>query len=147
MTPNVYIDHANLIYPCYDKSEETNTFNVFHLSSFEDTGKVDCSCQTSITHQQKSKQRKSVSFSILEIREHALIIGDHPYCTTGLPLSLDWGHSRQTHVLNIDEYEGRRAHRRSGINLKTTYLERKNLLKRVAGLREIDIKRSIQRAR
>ena len=139
MTPNLRFD-GNVIYSCYNSNEEKNSFNVV-FDGHSKNSVVNHSCQTN----QKNK-RKSVSFSIISIREHALIIGDHPYCTTGLPVSLDWGSSK-THVVDVDEYEKIRPQRRSGVQMKTTYLERKNLLKRVLGLKETDIRRADQRNR
>ena len=138
MTPNISFD-GNVIYSCYNGEEKTS-FNVVNFSHME-SANVNQSCQS-----QNTQKRKSVSFSIISIREHALMIGDHPYCTTGLPLSLDWGSSK-THVVDIDEYEKIRPQRRSGVQMKTTYLERKNLLKRVSGYNESDIKRAGQRNR
>lgn len=44
--------------------------------------------------------RRSVSFNdIVQIREHALTIGDHPFCFDGLPLTLDWEHSEASRSL------------------------------------------------
>lgn len=37
-----------------------------------------------------SKERKSVQFSFTEVRIFPQILGDNPYCSNGLPLSLDW---------------------------------------------------------
>jgi len=47
------------------------------------------------------KRDKHVRFSCVEIREYALVEGDHPYCEDGLALSLDWRYSPQTTVKNV----------------------------------------------
>jgi len=46
-----------------------------------------------------------VRFDKVEIREHALILGEHPYCRDGLCLELDWKHSHQTRVVSINAFE------------------------------------------
>ena len=47
--------------------------------------------------------KKQVRFSNVEIREYALVVGDHPFCSDGLALSLDWRHSPYTTVRNVLE--------------------------------------------
>ena len=93
--------------------------------------------------QQRHKRghKKSVSFNrYMEIREHALTIGDHPLCRDSLPLSLGWEHG-ETEVKDLNNFEKQRLpHRRIGSEMKLTYLERKNLLRRVAGMTEADMK-------
>ena len=87
----------------------------------------------------KKRRKKNVSFSNLEIREHSIIYGDHPYASS-LPISLGWEHSPQSTIVEIDTYEQtREGQRRSGSNIRLTYFERKNLLKRIAGMTEDDI--------
>lgn len=54
---------------------------------------------------------KSVSFSNVRVREHSIIIGDHPACEV-LPLSLGWGYAPET-VCEIDAYEVQRSNDRS----------------------------------
>ena len=52
-------------------------------------------------HDVVKKQDKHVRFSNIEIREYALVEGDHPYCVDGLALSLDWRYAPQTTVKNV----------------------------------------------
>jgi len=99
----------------------------------------------SYSQEKPRRHRKNVSFSSVEIREHSVIVGDHPCCTSGLPVSLGWGHSRENTVLNVDDYEDMRPPRRSTDEMKTTYFQRKNLLKRVAGMTEVDLARAERR--
>lgn len=61
-----------------------------------------------------NKKKKRVSFSTVEIREHAVILGDHANCQ--LPLALDWKRAKRSIVVNVEHYEdmqqryGRRRH-------------------------------------
>ena len=83
-----------------------------------------------------SQNSKRVSFSAsLEIRTHSLTLGDHPFCSA-LPLQLGWEYD-DTELVNLDMYEQHKAFR--GKVNRLTYLERKNLLKRVSGMSDQDI--------
>lgn len=85
-------------------------------------------------------QKKSVSFSNLEIREHKVIFGDHP-CSSKLPIALGWEHASSTIKVEIDSYENSRSnYRRVGADIRLSEMERKNILKRVGGMTELDIK-------
>lgn len=75
--------------------------------------------------------KKSVSFSSLEIREYEVVIGDHPCCTRGVPLSLGWEY-HEGGRLNVDDYEEGRSPRRSRFDLRTSSEERCEILSDVA---------------
>jgi len=82
--------------------------------------------------------KKKVSFSNLEIREYSVVFGDHPSCAN-LPLTLGWGHSEEE-IIDLNAWEQSRAgYRRHGHELRLTYFERKNVLKRVGGMSESDL--------
>jgi hypothetical protein len=55
-----------------------------------------------------SRQLKQVSWSNVNIREHALTVGDNPSCEVGTPLSLDWYYQQQPAV-PIDYFEKSRT--------------------------------------
>ena len=95
----------------------------------------------------KHMPKKSVSFSTVNIREHQVIVGDHPCTADSLPLSLGWAHAEESHVMDVDTYEIiRTSHRRCRSDMQLTFLERKNILKRVGGLSERDIMHEQRRA-
>ena len=96
-----------------------------------------------------SGQREpSVRFSIVQVREYSLTIGDHPCCRSGCPLSLDWDYETKTSV-KIDQFEAERApQRRSRHELITTWDERKAMLQDVHSDIELNrCARKLQRAR
>jgi hypothetical protein len=95
--------------------------------------------------QRKRGHHKSVSFGqYLEVREHALTIGDHPFCRDSLPLSLAWEHG-ETERMDLECYEAQRLpRRRSGNDMKLSYYERKNLLRNIAGMTEADLRSHFQ---
>lgn len=89
---------------------------------------------------QPQQHRRTVSFSHLEIREHSLIVGDHPSCSTGLPLSLGWKHALgPSRIIPLDDYEESRGARKHGSLMRLSPMERKYLLKRVGGMSEKDL--------
>lgn len=86
---------------------------------------------------------KRVSFAQVHIREYSTILGDHPCCQSGPPLSLGWDHSG-TRVVEIDDFE--RSNRKSSTQRPmklTCELRRLILSERNAA---IDIKRAERRA-
>jgi hypothetical protein len=80
--------------------------------------------------------KKSVSFSSLEIREYKVVIGDHPCCTRGVPLSLGWDYC-EGGTLDLDAYEEGRSPRRSRVDLRTSSEERSEILTDVASQEDL----------
>lgn len=50
---------------------------------------------------------RGVCFASIQVREYPLILGDHPSCTSGPPLTLDWDHDAELSC-TIDEWESGR---------------------------------------
>lgn len=74
-----------------------------------------------------ASEDKHVSFSCLSIREYALIIGDNPSCSSGVPTALGWDHTDDI-TFDIDCYENHRGPRRSIPQLKMGSNYRRELL-------------------
>lgn len=73
--------------------------------------------------------RKSVSFSSLQIRSYSVTVGDHPCCTAGLPLTLDWDYTEEVSEFTVDEYEEERSpHRRHRSDLIISAEQRQEIL-------------------
>lgn len=51
--------------------------------------------------------KKSVRFESVSIRVYDQCLGDHPCCSDGLPLSLDWTYSEES-IIDIDTYENQK---------------------------------------
>lgn len=71
-----------------------------------------------------SPKQKHVSFSTVEIREYAVIVGNHPCCSAGLPLSLDWKYNPYPIIKNVNDVGKQTPARRLSL------LERMHLLKK-----------------
>lgn len=54
--------------------------------------------------------KKKVSFAHIHVRSFPVVIGDHPFCRTGCPTTLGWGHSKEERM-NIDDYESAKQQR------------------------------------
>jgi len=85
---------------------------------------------------------KSVSFSKVSVREHCVILGDHPACDM-LPLCLGWSHADEK-TFDVDIYEQRKLKQRSGRSLygscqKLSFSDRMDTLKRLTGMDYSDI--------
>jgi hypothetical protein len=86
-----------------------------------------------------SRRRRSVDFGSIEIRQHGLVLGDHPDCSYGPPLQLGWecqGKSLQ----HVDDYEFSRRPRRHRSNLSISYYHRMELLMNDLGMSEQEVK-------
>ena len=55
--------------------------------------------------------KKRVQFESIEVREYPMIIGDHPSCSHGVPVQLDWNHEK-TYSCELQLYEYCRTERR-----------------------------------
>lgn len=53
------------------------------------------------------KRSRRVRFSTVEVREHEILLGDHPWCSD-YPLSIGWGHL-PIRTLNIEDVEENKA--------------------------------------
>lgn len=71
--------------------------------------------------------KKRVCFHNIHVRDYDQTIGDHPSCSYGTPVSLDWNY-QENEALNIDLYEGNRLTRRSMRDMHLNYYQRKHLL-------------------
>jgi hypothetical protein len=102
-----------------------------------ETNKVDTKEACSTRH------KKSVSFASVEIRNYSVIIGDHPCCTQGCPLSLDWDYV-SSDAQSLDEYESTRYPRIPREDLRTSDDERRQILAAV-NISECEMRRAERR--
>ena len=83
------------------------------------------------------RRRRHVAFASVHIREYSTVLGDHPCCPYGMPLSLGWTVVREVSV-ELEAYEAERGPRRapSAEGLRLDGAERR---RRVLGGLEIDV--------
>lgn len=84
---------------------------------------------------------RNVSFNSVDIREYDRTIGDHPSCSSGPPITLDWSYSKNS-AKSLDEYELERLSERfeSKSSLRLNKLRRKQMLSFHWGHSEDDMK-------
>ena len=86
---------------------------------------------------------RRVGFANVEIRQYEEIVGDHPLCTSGCPLSLGWNYV-QEEPEPISDYEENKEHVRSHEELRLSDEERHDRL--VANdVSDVEIHRSLRR--
>ena len=144
--------------PALSLSSSPTTFGWENISPFDaptcagdkgiNSSFSSCAATVTATNEAEAKPRskKTVSFSNVSVQEHSVIVGDHP-CAMTLPIALGWDH---THPLTIrlDVYEQLRGtRRRRGTELCMPYYEKKNLLRRISGMNEVDIWKAERRVR
>ena len=73
---------------------------------------------------------KRVSFSDLHIREYTQVLGDHPCCSIGPPVSLGWDYTDSPRVA-VEQYEATRPRRRDRRALRLSWDKRREILSEV----------------
>lgn len=88
---------------CVDGESSTNLRST--RSEPQHLKAANSSLNKSILKSDSSKRNnKTVKFKNAQIRTFPQVLGDHPCCSTGLPISLAWMHSSE-HTISIDAHE------------------------------------------
>jgi hypothetical protein len=93
-----------------------------------------------------SSTGRRVAFGVIHVREYERIVGDHPDCRVGVPLSIGWAYN-QKEGMPVDQYE---THRVKKGNLRMSSITRKNLLRNVFGISDEELRdaeKEVQRIR
>lgn len=80
---------------CHEEGAEGSTADELDtsLAASPSTGHCDAGKALNsgpIVPQHSPRLKKRVSWNSIHTREYALVVGDHPLCQDGLPVSLDW---------------------------------------------------------
>eukprot|EP00934_Nitzschia_sp_Nitz4_P009197 Nitzschia sp. Nitz4//scaffold75_size92586//53602//55203//NITZ4_004858-RA/size92586-augustus-gene-0.81-mRNA-1//1//CDS//3329557714//9187//frame0 len=130
---------ANNLHECEGDSEMSSSHRT--CVSFEDSlnasystnGPLDPSNQgrynrcSSFKSSDSNATPKSVSFSIVEIRDYERTISDNPSCSSGPPVGIGWGYV-ESQVVHINHYESSQRRRRGYFGMTLTRLERERIL-------------------
>lgn len=86
--------------------------------------------------------KKRVSWGRIHTREFALVVGEHPLCQDGLPVSLDWLHSDETQPAMLFARAPRVSERTHSYVFprRLSYEERRQRICSVSGLTEDQVK-------
>ena len=85
------------------------------------------------------KPRRRVGFSTVEIRKYPIIMGDHPDCSCGPPISIGWDYNDPIEV-SLQLYEEMRPPRRHFAELVLPFRLRRELISRNCGYGDDQIK-------
>ena len=81
------------------------------------------------TKQTTTRKTKSVHFEYVEIRDYAITIGDNPYCSRGVPITLDWEYSEARAVpIDLFESANKRRRRKNARRMLLDPIQRRDLL-------------------
>jgi hypothetical protein len=77
---------------------------------------VDLPLRQETADDSSSNPTHGVRFSTITIREYPMSMGDNPSVSSGIPVTIDWKHERET-VCDVSEYEEGRHQRRAKFEL------------------------------
>lgn len=114
------------------------------LESLDDSLSSSCSSDSLFSDNEpslrrSSRRQKRVSFSKAEIREYAVVVGDHPLCEDGLPISLDWKHTQETKVIDLAIGHDSSLDKRLSSLRRLSYDDRVERLRSVSGMTTEDV--------
>jgi hypothetical protein len=129
-------DGANLeTYSLTEMNEPLNYEHVLRRDSLArletDIGSIQKGRHQSPVRARESMVNRKVSFNTITVREYGMILGEHPWCSFGPPVQMDWPYN-ELPTLDIDVYEAlaRRSGRRTPQDFVLPYYKRKHLLLR-----------------
>jgi len=98
---------------------------------------------TTTTWRNQVPQDKGVKFANVHIRNYKQMVGDHPDCTYGPPISFDWDYEEMG-TIPIDDYEASRGNYRPTARiLHMSELRRAAILKQTVGATDREIQDAI----
>ena len=89
----------------------------------------------------ESKRQRRVAFKEVTVRDYAMVLGDHPNCSFGPPVTLGWRYL-EYEPLEVDEYEYHHSRRRPLPLLMLNYYRRNDLL--AADHTEAELKKAVK---
>lgn len=86
---------------------------------------------------------RRVQFKQVTVRDYAMVLGDHPNCSWGPPVTLGWAYEEYA-PLEVDEYEFHHALRRPLRQLTLSSINRTELLTTHSGHTEAELKDAVK---
>lgn len=84
--------------------------------------------------------KKRVRWDMIQTREYSLVVGDHPFCQDGLPVSLDWQYHDSCSSSSIDSLPVSERKESYVFPRRLSYEERRDRLCSVSGLTAEQVK-------
>ena len=104
------------------------------------------SCLKTAPSVTRSSSKKQVVFGEISIRRYNIILGNHPGCSDGVTITLDWAYTQQPVIL-LDDYQDMRGAPRTPKHFYVSPIKRSALLAEAGyGLEELrEQKKAIKR--
>jgi predicted Fe-S protein YdhL (DUF1289 family) len=129
----------SILSPSQDEAYET-------ANGQEKVNEIEMRLVDSVGIDNSKQTRKHVTFAALHIRQHGVVLGDHPCCEQGLPITLDWNIEKEL-SFSLDDYERIRGCQRSRDELRLSPEERRALLSALSDHELKRANRKLQRER
>ena len=88
----------------------------------------------------KQERHTIVSFGNVRIRSHSITLGDHPDCSDGPPVALDWAFDDHSETMDLVEFDLCRRSCHCGAPKSSSAVRRRHLLTLRAGIDEAAMK-------
>jgi hypothetical protein len=89
-------------------------------------------------------EKRRVCFGYLEVRNYPMTVGDHPECSWGAPVTIEWDYESCLQT-SVDNWEAARSPwRRTGMGFHLSWKRREMIVRQVNSAPEI--RRSMQRS-
>lgn len=75
-----------------------------------------------------SAKKSAVRFSMIEIREYPIVVGDNPAIMTGTPITIDWEHVDEIDC-TVDDFEASKPPPRTMLEIRLPAKNRDDILK------------------
>ena len=115
-----------------DPAHDDDDLNYLMTASKSTVGTVDLDFSDNTLNisnsQISSSSKKRVSFGNLQVREFTVVLGDHPCCTVGLPVTLGWDVETEYSIPLEDHESSKSCRRRTRHELRMSLDDRKELL-------------------
>lgn len=132
----------------FEDSQSESVGSVSDFDETDDTAQYNTNAiDKNATTVKMTRQRRSVSFGPIHVRQYERIVGDHPETKIGVPLAIGWAYyedDKYPDGVSIDRYEADRI--RKG-KIRMSSITRKNMLLNVFGLPEKEILMAEKRSR
>jgi hypothetical protein len=134
------VQHVNTYEPSHFQTEPTKIAS--HLSyqtrvamrTRKQFASSTAESSTTVRPRSIKSNEKKVSFSsILEIRTHSLVLGDHPSCIGGMALECGWNQCKDPEIVDLDTFENASTKQRTSA-LRLDYSQRLERLQEATGL-------------
>jgi hypothetical protein len=128
--------------PCHEGVPEIDQVSVGESEESSQGSVSSTSLDKAKGFQRPALRKKHVSWSSIQTREYALVVGDHPLCQDGLPVSLDWQYRDSSPNSLVTKEAPKVSERKQSYVFprRLSYEERRHRLCSVSGLTQDQVK-------